>query len=334
MILILTKKTDPHADEVIKELARRGVGCFRLNTEDILSKYGTTLHLDAAGRWQGEIIDETGRKLALEDVRVAWLRKPDFNFTFGRASMDAFSLEFASGEIKSLIDTLYTLPQIVWINDPFIANRAKVKYSQLILAKELGMWIPKTIVTTSPQEAEKFFRECNGEVLVKSIYTNNVTIHNRNQGMQSAKVGKRDFYSFYESISMCPTQLQEYCPKSFELRVTCIGKKIFAVKIDSQRNEETRVDWRAHTRLNPHSVFNLPQKVVLFCREFMRRQGLQYGAMDFIVTPEGEYVFLENNPFGQYLWLETETGLPLTKEVAELLVRFTRKKRLPAAKPL
>jgi hypothetical protein len=47
---------------------------------------------------------------------------------------------------------------------------------------------------------------------------------------------------------------------------------------------------------------------------------LTYGALDFIVSPEGEYFFLENNPFGQYLWLEHETGLALTDAMCNLLV--------------
>ncbi len=44
--------------------------------------------------------------------------------------------------------------------------------------------------------------------------------------------------------------------------------------------------------------------------------------MDFIVTPKDEYVFLENNPFGQYLWLEIETKIPLTEEICNLLVSY------------
>lgn len=40
--------------------------------------------------------------------------------------------------------------------------------------------------------------------------------------------------------------------------------------------------------------------------------GLAYGAIDMIVTPDGEYVFLEINPTGQYQWLEALTGLRIS----------------------
>ena len=47
--------------------------------------------------------------------------------------------------------------------------------------------------------------------------------------------------------------------------------------------------------------------------------GLSFGAFDFVVTPEGRWVFLECNPAGQYGWLEGHTGLPITEAVAGTL---------------
>jgi hypothetical protein len=38
-----------------------------------------------------------------------------------------------------------------------------------------------------------------------------------------------------------------------------------------------------------------------------------------ILTPDGEFVFLELNPNGQWLWLEEELGLPLVASMADLL---------------
>ena len=52
----------------------------------------------------------------------------------------------------------------------------------------------------------------------------------------------------------------------------------------------------------------------------VRDAGLLYGAFDLIVTPEGEHVFLELNPNGQYLWIELITGASLSEAMADLLV--------------
>jgi D-alanine-D-alanine ligase-like ATP-grasp enzyme len=53
----------------------------------------------------------------------------------------------------------------------------------------------------------------------------------------------------------------------------------------------------------------------------MRRLGLTYGAIDMRVTPEGEYVFLEINPAGQWQFIEQQTKQPITKALAEELLR-------------
>ncbi len=46
---------------------------------------------------------------------------------------------------------------------------------------------------------------------------------------------------------------------------------------------------------------------------------INFASLDMILTPEGEFVFLEINPNGQWLWLEEELGLPLLASMADLL---------------
>jgi hypothetical protein len=43
--------------------------------------------------------------------------------------------------------------------------------------------------------------------------------------------------------------------------------------------------------------------------------------LDFVVSPEGSYTFLECNAGGQFGWLEARTGAPLTAALADLLMR-------------
>ena len=47
--------------------------------------------------------------------------------------------------------------------------------------------------------------------------------------------------------------------------------------------------------------------------------GLTFGALDFVITPSGGWVFLEINPTGQYGFIEHATGAPLTAQLADLL---------------
>ena len=53
----------------------------------------------------------------------------------------------------------------------------------------------------------------------------------------------------------------------------------------------------------------------------LEHYGLYFGAFDFIVSKKDkEYVFLEINPNGQWLWLEQLGGSKISKTLAEYLV--------------
>ena len=51
----------------------------------------------------------------------------------------------------------------------------------------------------------------------------------------------------------------------------------------------------------------------------MEGVDLRYGAIDLIETPDGEFVFLEVNPSGQWGWIADLGGLPIPEAVADML---------------
>ncbi|MGH3696825.1 MAG: hypothetical protein ACRDRX_23055 [Pseudonocardiaceae bacterium] len=56
-------------------------------------------------------------------------------------------------------------------------------------------------------------------------------------------------------------------------------------------------------------------------RAVMRELGLVYGAFDFMIIPDAEWIFLEVNPGGQFGFLEDGTAEPLTATLADLLTQ-------------
>lgn len=48
--------------------------------------------------------------------------------------------------------------------------------------------------------------------------------------------------------------------------------------------------------------------------------GLSYGAIDFVLTPDNNYIFLEINPNGQWAWIENETGLNISDSIINELL--------------
>ncbi len=84
----------------------------------------------------------------------------------------------------------------------------------------------------------------------------------------------------------------------------------------------TRIDWRRPEGFHEIKCaqHDLPTYLKQQVLDFLRHDELCYGAMDFILTPTGEYVFLENNPNGEWLWIQINTGLPIAEALADKLL--------------
>ena len=83
---------------------------------------------------------------------------------------------------------------------------------------------------------------------------------------------------------------------------------------------EGKIDWRqGYDHGLRYEPYDLPNDISEKCIKFLERMRLNFGAFDFIVTPSGEYVFLECNPNGQWLWIEMETGLKISEAIADTL---------------
>lgn len=66
-------------------------------------------------------------------------------------------------------------------------------------------------------------------------------------------------------------------------------------------------------------MVRVPDEVAGAVRVMMDRLGLAFGAFDFIVRRDGQWVFIELNPNGQWAWIEQEVGLPISAALADVL---------------
>lgn len=116
--------------------------------------------------------------------------------------------------------------------------------------------------------------------------------------------------------------VQRWAPKQHDAWVVAIGEQLFAFAIQAG-NDISYIDFRAdHDALNYEQI-ELPADATNGIRRFLDTMGLVYGALDFVVGPDGSFVFLECNSGGQFGWLEARTGAPLIQTLADLLARGT-----------
>src|SRR6185503_17228853 len=101
------------------------------------------------------------------------------------------------------------------------------------------------------------------------------------------------------------------------LRTTLVGDCVFTAPLPSRASATTPYDWRKDgvALLDDWKRFELPREVEHRLLGLMDYFSLNYGAIDFILTPDGRYVFLEINPVGEFFWLENCPGLPISRAI-------------------
>ncbi len=314
MILILTQDFDPIADRLVVELGRRGAPCFRWHVDSLTA--GAALRASvgpgaAAGqlRWHGRTLD-------VDQVRSVWNRRPaPFRLP---ESLDADERLFAERENQAAVFAFLRLADWFWINHPDANRRASNKLGQLAAARRLGLEIPRTLMTNDPDAARAFVAEAGGPVVYKTLHSPFI---GDSADACFTSVLSKEHLDGLDLIRHTPGLFQEYVAKRVELRIIVVGERLFAAEIHSQEADAARVDWRqADARQLKHAAHDLPVEVAQKCRALVRDFDLAYGAIDMIVTPDGRYVFLENNPAGQYGWIEDFLALPITAAVADLLI--------------
>jgi glutathione synthase/RimK-type ligase-like ATP-grasp enzyme len=115
---------------------------------------------------------------------------------------------------------------------------------------------------------------------------------------------------------------QRWVPKAREARMIVIGDRVTTAAITSH-SPAAHVDYRCDYAALSYELITPPARVLDGVRRLMNRFALCYAALDFVLTPDGEWVFLELNPAGQYGWIESETGVALTEQLADLLTGAT-----------
>ena len=328
-IVIVTNENDPHSDDMIRKLREMGHEPTRLNTDDIPSNTIMSFSLGSSA-WKGSIkIQTNGRVVNIDDARSVWWRRPG-NFPLP-SDLSEQEREFAKGEIEQTFDGLWSSTDCYWVSFPPNIRQAGYKMAQLKRAAQLGFEVPRTLITTNPEEVRFFYESCKGQVIYKVMTDPFLAMGKVTADTNSPEFVPRSTFAtlitdaelaMADSVKLVPCLFQEYIPKQIELRVTVIGDEVFAAEIHSQAHEKTSVDWRHYEVEIPYRKANLPVDIAERCLALVRSYNLNFSAMDLILTPDGRYVFLENNPNGQFMFIEQKVPeLKMTEALAACLIR-------------
>lgn len=319
MILIITNKDDVTVDFIVKELQVRDVQYYRLNTEDIPDKIHVNFDLNQNTFMLVDKIKNI--KFNLLSFSSVYYRRPllsDFDYI---ENVSLQELNYLRSEITYILEGIYkVLRNKYWLNDVYSIREAENKIYQLQMAQEVGFRIPTSLISNESEQVYNQKRKCNNDCIIKPIKSGNMKDVNHSKVVFTTKLSDEQFEN-NERIESFPIFIQENVHKQFDLRITVIGNTVYTAQIHSQLEKDSEVDWRKGQQILEHSNHELPTEIVGMCIELTKKMNLNYSAIDMILDKNGNYIFLEINPNGQWAWIEKRLDFPLSKRIVDMLLR-------------
>jgi hypothetical protein len=304
-VLVPVHYNDVHAKAVRRALAHKGHEAVLLYGGDVPTRLHTSIELDEESglSWK---LSGSAPELTDKQFDVVWYRRP--TAPMFPESMSPGERDVASREWEALTRGFWGLvaPQAFWVNPLEGRARAFSKPIQLSAAIDVGLRIPPTLFSNAPEDIKKFIARYPGEAIYKGFRPAVWEMEGGLSRLLTTSVEIEDLPDD-SALMLCPGIFQKRMEKDYEVRATFMGDYCVAAKLLSQEHEDTKLDWRTVPDRVRNIPYELPKEIALRCRLLMNKLGIVFGCFDFIVTPNGDYVFLEVNEMGQFLWLEETT---------------------------
>lgn len=254
-----------------------------------------------------------------------WFRRPRLPAQFpGALEADQ---EFLGNEWRRFAGNLHALgattPGAFWVNPPAAALEAENKLVQLHAAHEAGLPFPDTLMSADP-DAIRRFAAAHGRVVYKPFQTHSWQDGATGQLFSTyARVVDDTMLADDASLRLCPGIFQQMVDKQYDVRVTVIGSRVFAARLDAAHQGDF-LDWRVGSLADRMQVqpYALPASWEDALQRLMQRLGIVLGCVDLAADRDGNLHFLEVNQAGQFLFVEQQApSLPLLRAMCALLAQ-------------
>ncbi len=310
MLLVISYPGDEHTDEVVTRLTKKGREIQRIDFSDFPTQQGLTLNWPTGNEPPSYWVGGSAGLVDLSRVRAAWWRRVT-PFVTADVIKDPKIQAFATSETSEAMNGMLDALHCKWMNPRAADEAAHHKPLQWSVAKEVGLKLPRTLVTTDPAAAKNFINEIGiGKVVYKSF----LAMHD---AWRETRLIEQENMERLDLVRLAPVIFQEFIP-GVDLRIIAVGDQLFTAEIDA-RNTSYPVDMRMVIGESQVRPIELPKDVHAALLKLQHRLGLVYGAIDVRRTDKGEYYFLEVNPAGQWMFVETRTGLAISQAVADYL---------------
>lgn len=211
-------------------------------------------------------------------------------------------------EAYQALETFANTAPVLVVNRPAAGLSNGSKPYQQALIRRHGFAVPRTLVTTEPAAARRFYESCDGRVIYKSVsYVRSIV----------RRLGPADLDRL-DMVRACPTQFQEFVP-GVDVRVHTVGRRVFATEIVTDATDY-RYAGREGAERGMRPV-ELPAAVADRCLRLAADLGLAISGVDLRRRPDGTYYCFEVNPAPGFSFYEQFTGQRIGAAIADLLCR-------------
>jgi glutathione synthase/RimK-type ligase-like ATP-grasp enzyme len=313
MIVVVSHTHDEHAAGVVGRLRSADHPVALVDTAAY--PRDTTLSLHYGGAETHGVLTSDGHPIRVEEVGAVWWRRPQPYVL--DPELDASASSFAFTECHEAISGMWHSLDAAWVNPPASDEVAHHKPLQLARAREVGLPVPRTLITNDPDEARAFVDSLGqGRTVYKTFVATE-------ENWRETRLVRSDEVALLDAVRLAPVIFQEYVEAEADLRVTVMGDRLWSTQIVAGTGSYA-VDYRMDMGAAEFSPTHLPDDVTEKLMLLMKRLDLVYGAIDLRRTADGEHVFLEVNPAGEWLFVEERTGQPLTAAMAGLLASLDK----------
>lgn len=305
--IIVAPTGDAHVASVLPHLSAHTLP-FVIDYTEIEKNSVVTMLPGAAPEPSLQLDLCTGQSITFNKVETVWWKWPH-RFSMGSHRDEAIGRYVRDQHEGFWAGFWASLPKSArWYNPIDAARAAARKLHQFAVAHRVGLRMPETVVTSNPRVARDFIQK-HGKVAVKSIRAS----HPRRSTKLIHDGGAYDL----DSLTICPAIFQAYIDARREFRVTVIDECVETVEFDLSSSRypiDVKVD-----EATPACVSAIPAAVTDKLKQFMKQYDLRYSAFDIRLDSANEYFLLENNPFGEFLYLHHQASMNIALSMGRAL---------------
>lgn len=306
MILVISESNDYSTLEVVRWLDYFNVEFVRINDDDEITILEINLTEFRC------IVDFKGRVIDFSQIKKIWYRRGNLNFR-GDTS-DPHFLKVQKWEafwLNELIFEVFITPKSIG-NYNFKVN----KLTMLLYAQECGLNVPQSIITSDKMHMQQALKHFSGSITKTIGYQ---LMYEVEGGVNAAYTEELTYQDLddYEQVFF-PSLIQKKIEKKYEVRSFFLVDKFYSMAIFSQNNQKTKTDFRKYDRDVPNRTvpFNLPRVIETQLKRLFQKINLDTGSVDLLIDKDGNFIFLEINPVGQFSFVSKPCNFLLEKEIA------------------